>query len=116
MKSGLTEPRSYLYARRQKDTDYHHVFTSIFRSAFCLYINRFYSSVNREFYHYTSKRSSLTQELMYQRTRFLNPLSANPTKWSNTLKQFAGKLPTNCLSVFDHIVKLAPKGLILNEY
>ena len=41
-----------------------------------------------------------------------NPLSANPTKWSNTLKQFVGKLPTNCLSVFDHFVGLALKGLI----
>ena len=34
----------------------------------------------------------------------LNPLSDNPTKWSNTLKQFVGNLPTNCLSVFDHSV------------
>ena len=34
----------------------------------------------------------------------LNPLSATFTKWSNTLKQFVGKLPTNCLSVFDHFV------------
>ena len=42
----------------------------------------------------------------------LNPLSANPTKRPNTLKQFAGKLLTNCLSVFDHFVKLALKGLI----
>ena len=41
----------------------------------------------------------------------INPLGANPTKWSNTLKQFVDKLPTNCLSVFDHFVKLAPKGL-----
>ena len=41
----------------------------------------------------------------------LNPLSANPTKWSNTLKQFVGKLPTNCLSVFDRFVGLALKGL-----
>ena len=41
----------------------------------------------------------------------LNPLSANPTKWSNTLKQFVGNLPTNCLSVFDHFVELALKGL-----
>ena len=41
-----------------------------------------------------------------------NPLSANPTKWSNTLKQFVGKLPTNCLGAFDHFVKLALKGLI----
>ena len=31
----------------------------------------------------------------------LNPLSANPTKWSNKLKQFLGKLPTNwvCLII-----------------
>ena len=43
--------------------------------------------------------------------RDLNPLSANPTKWSNTLKQFVGKFPTNCVSVFDHFVKLALKGL-----
>ena len=42
---------------------------------------------------------------------FFNPLSANITKWSNTLKQFVGKLPTNCLSVFDHFVELALKGL-----
>ena len=40
-----------------------------------------------------------------------NPLSANPTKWPNTLKQFVGNLPTNCLSVFGHFVKLAVKGL-----
>ena len=40
-----------------------------------------------------------------------NPLSANPTKWSSTLKQFVDNLPTNCLSVFDHFVKLALKGL-----
>ena len=41
----------------------------------------------------------------------LNPLRANPTKWSNTLNQFVGNLPTNCLSVFDHFAKLALKGL-----
>ena len=41
----------------------------------------------------------------------LNPLRANPTKWSNTLKHFVGNLPTNCLSVFDHFVELALKGL-----
>ena len=44
---------------------------------------------------------------------FLNSLSANFTKWSITLKQFVGKLPTNCLSVFDHFVGLALKGLIM---
>ena len=41
----------------------------------------------------------------------INPLNANLTKWSNTLKQFVGKLPTNCLSVFDHFMNLALKGL-----
>ena len=42
-----------------------------------------------------------------------NSISANPTKWSNILKQFVGNLPTNCLSVFDHFLKLALKGLIM---
>ena len=42
---------------------------------------------------------------------YFNPLSANITKWSNTLKQFVSKLPTNCLSVFDHFMILALKGL-----
>ena len=41
----------------------------------------------------------------------INPLSTKATKWSNTLKQFDGKLPTNCLSVFDHFVGLVLKGL-----
>ena len=43
--------------------------------------------------------------------KLINPLSANFTKWPNTLKQFAGKLPTNRLSVFDHFVGLALKEL-----
>ena len=41
----------------------------------------------------------------------INPSSANITKWSNTLKQFVGSLPTNCLSMFDNFVGLALKGL-----
>ena len=45
------------------------------------------------------------------RSNKLNPLSANFSKWSNTLKQFVGKLAANCLSVFDHFVGLALKGL-----
>ena len=44
-----------------------------------------------------------------------NPLSANPTKWSNTLKQFVGNLSKNCLSVFDQYVGLALKGLTLSK-
>ena len=50
-------------------------------------------------------------QVSLKRKKFFNPLNANPTKWSNTLKQFVGRLPTNCLSVFDHFVKLALKGL-----
>ena len=47
-----------------------------------------------------------------QKPLWINPLSVNPTKWSSTLKQFVGKLPTNCLGVFDHFVKLALQGLM----
>ena len=46
-------------------------------------------------------------EILYK----LNSLNANFTKWSNALKQFVGKLPTSCLSVFDYFVGLALKGL-----
>ena len=41
----------------------------------------------------------------------INPLSANCKKWSDILKQFACKLPTNCLIEFYHFVGLALKGL-----
>ena len=41
----------------------------------------------------------------------LKSLSANSTKWSNTLKQFVDNLPTNCLSVFNNFVKLSLKEL-----
>ena len=43
-------------------------------------------------------------------------LTAKPTNCSNALKQFVGKFPTNCLSVFDHFVWLARKGLTLFWY
>ena len=48
----------------------------------------------------------------YRHAAFFNPLSANPTKWSNTFKQFVGNLSTNCLSVFDHFMNLELEGLI----
>ena len=41
----------------------------------------------------------------------INSLSANPTKWSNTPKQFVGILTRNRSSVFGHFVRLALKGL-----
>ena len=49
--------------------------------------------------------------ILFKTSYFINPLSANITKWSNTLKQFIGNLLTNCLSVFDHFVIVALKGL-----
>ena len=58
------------------------------------------------------KLSSEQRELLCLFDLLFNPLSANPTKWSNTLKQFVGKLQTNCLSVFDHFVGLVHKGLM----
>ena len=54
---------------------------------------------------------------LFTHDKVLNPLSVKFIKWSNTLKQFVGKLPTNCLSVFDHFVGLSLKGLIkIQEY
>ena len=52
------------------------------------------------------KKISMQQVLFHfiRSKRSINPLSANPTKWSNTFKQFVSKLPTSCLSVFDHFV------------
>ena len=46
----------------------------------------------------------------------VNPLSANPNKWPNILKRFAGNSPMSCLSVFGHFVGLTLKGLKLVKY
>ena len=46
------------------------------------------------------------------RNREFNPLSANPKKRPNTLKQFVNKLPANCLSVLSNFVNLALIGLM----
>ena len=43
-------------------------------------------------------------------------LSAKFIKWSNTLKQIVGNLPTICLSVFDHFSGLALKGLVFFSF
>ena len=78
-----------------------------------------------------SVESLFVQDLLYRIERSIhdqiwkgwsevNPLSANFTKWSNTLTQFVGKFPTNCLGVFDHFAGLALKWLTgsirLHEY
>ena len=41
----------------------------------------------------------------------VGPLSANHTKCTNTLKQFPGNFPTNCLSEFNYFLGLELKGL-----
>ena len=50
---------------------------------------------------------------LFSNSNEINPLNAKLIKWSNTLKQIVGKLPTICLSVFDHFSGLALKGLKL---
>ena len=75
------------------------------------YINKFR---NRPSIKVVKSRKKEEQSFTFNYVSYedvLNALSANFTKWSNTLKQFVGKLPTNCLSVFDHFVGLALKGL-----
>ena len=64
-----------------------------------------------------TRTMSLTWKFLFSYRMFpFNPLSANSTKWSNTLKQFVGNLPTNCLSVIDHFVKLTLKGLMFSVF
>ena len=75
------------------------------------YINKFR---NRPSIKVVKSRKKEEQSFTFNYVSYedvLNALSANFTKWSSTLKQFVGKLPTNCLSVFDHFVGLALKGL-----
>ena len=68
--------------------------------------------INTEFwYEKWLKFSRLTKQLITMDKIDFNTLSANPTKWSNTLKQFVTKLLTISLRVFDHFLGLAFKGL-----
>ena len=53
----------------------------------------------------------LFEKPMFFHLQRINPLSTNPTKWPNTLKQFVGKLPTNCLGVFNYFLGSALKWL-----
>ena len=76
-------------------------------------------TINYQNDEYLSENENLShkycEEMIYlERTQsFLKNLHFLPfTKWSNTLKQFVSKLPTNCLRVFDHFVGLTLKGLI----
>ena len=59
------------------------------------------------------KEATKMKEYLYVQLKCLciNLFSTNPTKWSNTLKQFIWKLLTNCLSVFHLFVGLVLEGL-----
>ena len=46
----------------------------------------------------------------------INLLSANPTKQSNTFKQFYQQHLTNCFSVFEHFAGLVLKALIFDFF
>ena len=61
------------------------------------------------FFIYWNVFALANRSLLNSRKLLFNPLSANPTKWPNTLKQ--SDLLTNCLRVLDHFVKLALTGL-----
>lgn len=61
--------------------------------------NRIYPNHCELHQHLTGNNSKTT----------INPLSTNPTKWSNPLKQS----PTNCLKAHDHFVGLKLKCFIL---
>ena len=63
-------------------------------------------------YFWSISRSVFVNKQLHKYLGTLNPLNAKLTKWPNTLKQFVGNLPTNCLSVFGHFLGLALKGLI----
>ena len=63
----------------------------------------FFKKIKSKFLEYAKKN-------IHSGKKF-NPLSANLTKWSNGLKQFVDKIPTNCLSVIGYFVKLSLKGL-----
>ena len=84
-----------------------------------LRVNNFMGKKNLSFYTALRKiyqNSGQRKTIFWHILRSVNPLSANPTKWSNTLKQFAGKLPTNCLLMFGHFVKLVLKVLRVQRF
>ena len=77
----------------------------------CLKTNASYAQISKKKFSKLLTTNDNCEYLGHSWQNTFNPLSAKFMKWSNTLKQFVGKLPTNCLSVFDHFVGLALKGL-----
>ena len=85
-------------------------------NGYCKYLisqwNRLYNFCHCSFFCSFFCHLSFTWIKLYhlRKRTIINPLSANPEKWSNTLKQIVGNLPTICLSMFDQFMNLALKG------
>ena len=59
---------------------------------------------------YTSNNTDMKLWPLSTHSNGTNLSTISPTKWSNTLKQFVGKLPANFLSLLDHFVDWCLKG------
>ena len=101
--------RTYL-VKLIRQLDYYGSSTTYYQDRLYLqFVSRLLDLISKMVASYMMKHVTLHFTKYYN---LFNPLSTNFTKWWNTLKQFVDKLPTNCLSVFDHFVGLALKGLI----
>ena len=72
-----------------------------------------YSDVRCGNHYYFCSEEILFRNEKSWKNNIFDPVSANPTKWSNTLKRICRQNPTNCLSVFDHFIGLTLNGLRL---
>ena len=80
----------------------------------CFKINRYKDWVLKHFGNFQINKATPWKENDYSHASFFNPLRANPTKWSDTLKQFvgnSGQIVWVCLTI---LWKWHLKGL--NQY
>ena len=84
----------------------------------CIFVSTKVSNINlvEILNYFTEWSANFSEWSVFDNSGYhlLNPSSANPTKWSKTLKQFLASLPTNCLSLFAHFVGLVLKRLKAN--
>ena len=89
-------------------------FFSVYTVIFCLVLKKCYFKMKRYILAFIYFHHRLCVRWRDTLNAFeMKPLSTNTAKWSNTLKQFFGNLPSNCLSVFDHFEGLALKGTLM---
>ena len=79
------------------------------RRKFCLTVWNFWNLDQRN--HQQVKSYFQVWNSSYSVNKSIKPLNANLPKWLNMFKQPVGNLPKTCLSVFDHFMGLALKGL-----